>query len=117
MLFFATSYLGFFFIPGILAVKGAISGCVFTAMLRSDSELQFFRSLAEVLFPGVFLLSALLILGRVCMRCSVRLYRLRTGETLPPGEPVSRPIAAALILLLMASAVKIYALPFLLGSV
>ena len=63
----------------------------------------------------MFLLSALLILGRLCMLWSVRLFRLRAGESLPPGDSVSGPLAAVLILLLMASAMKIYALPALLG--
>ena len=116
MLLFATSYLGFFFIPGILTLKGVLSACVFTAMMRGAADYQLFHALAELLIPGVFVLSALLILGRFCMLRSVRLYRIRSGESLPPDFAVSRPIAAALVLFLMASAMKIYALPLLPAS-
>lgn len=116
LLLLATSYLGFFFVPGILSVKGFFSGSVFTAMLRSAEESAYYRAAAELLLPGVFLLPALLLLGQISMRASVRLFRCRAGEALPPGRPVSRPLAAVLILMLLASAMKTYAVPYLLGA-
>ena len=116
LLLLATSYLGFIFVPGILSVKGFFSGAVFTAMLRSADDAAFYRAAAELLLPGVFLLPALLLLGQICMRASVRLFRCRSGEALPPAPPISRSLAAVLILFLMASAMKTYAVPYLLGA-
>ena len=69
---------------------------------------------AELLLPGVFLISSMLILGQLCMGWSVRLFRCRTGETLPPGENCSRALGLVLVLLLLASAMKTYAVPYLL---
>ena len=116
LLLLATSYLGFFFVPGILSVKGFFSGCVFTAMLRSTEEYAYDRAAAELLLPGVFVLPALILLGQISMRASVRLFRCRAGETLPPGPPISGPLAVGLVLMLLASAMKTFAVPFLLRA-
>ena len=115
MILLATSYLGFLLIPGVLAVKGFLSGCVFTAGVRQASAGGFYRAAADLMIPGVFLLPAHLILGRLCMGWSVRLLRCRAGETIPPGTAGTAPLGAVLILLLMASAAKSYVLPFILN--
>ena len=113
MLLMATSYLGFFLIPGVLAVKGFLSGSVFTACLQSGTAHGLYQACIELMLPGVFLLPALLILGQLCMRWSVRLFRCRAGQTLPPDASGSRALGAVMILLLLASAAKIYIVPYL----
>ena len=115
MLFLATSYLGFFLIPGIFSVKGFLSASVFTACFRGDLPNGFQLACLELFLPGVFLLPAMLILGQCCMRWSVRLLRCRTGEYITPDPSSSRVIGAALILFLMASAVKTYLVPYVLN--
>lgn len=113
MLLLSSSFLGFFLIPGVLAVRGFLSGIVFTACLRSKVPHALYRACAELLAPGLFLLPALLILGQICMRWSVRLYRCRRGETLAPDAVSPRELGAVFILLLLASVVKSYVVPYL----
>ena len=115
MLMLATSYLGFLLIPGVLSVKGFLSGCVFTAGMRGDFGAGFYRAAAELLTPGVFLLPALLVLGKLCMVWSSRLLRCRLGETVPPGQSCSAPLGLVLVCLLLASAAKCYVVPFMLN--
>ena len=115
MLLLATSYLGFFLIPGVFAVKGFLSGSVFTVWIRGDAASGLLRACAELMLPGVFLLSAMLVMGQLCMSWSVRLYRIRSGETVPRTHGAPRMIAAASILLLFSSAIKTYLVPYLLG--
>ena len=114
MLFLATSYLGFFLIPGVFSVKGFLSSSVFTACFRGNLPNGFQLACLELFLPGVFLLPAMLILGQCCMRWSVRLLRCRLGEFIPPDPSSSRAIGAALVLFLMASAVKAYLVPYIL---
>lgn len=114
MLLLSTSYLGFLLIPGVLSAKGFLSGSVFTVCLRGGAAHGLIQAITELLLPGVFLLPALLILGQLCMGWSVRLFRCRSGEALPPGPGSSRALGMALILLLLASAMKTYAVPYLL---
>lgn len=116
MILLATSYLGFLMIPLMLAAKGFLSGCVFTAGIREASAGGLYCAIAELMIPGVFLLPALLILGRLCMGWSVRLLQYRSGDTVPPPETSgTAPLGVALILLLLASAAKTYVVPFILN--
>ena len=117
MLLFATSYLGFLFIPGVFAVKGFFSTSVFTSCICGQFPHGLERACIFLLFPGLFLLPAMLILGRRCMHWSVRLFRCRAGELIPPDAGASRTLAAAFVLMLMASAMKSYVVPFVLGLI
>ena len=115
MLFLATSYLGFLFIPGVLSLKGFLSASVFTICIRSDCPHSLEQACAGLLLPGFFLLPAMLILGQRCMYCSVRQFRLRAGEMVPPDASAHGVLGAVLVLLLMASAVKAYVVPYVLN--
>ena len=115
MLLLATSYLGFLMIPWVIALKGFFTASVFTAWIRSGTAHALLRASVSLLLPGAFLLPALLILGQLCMFRSARLFRCRNGEALPPQSGVSRAIASSLILLILASAVKTYLVPYLLS--
>ena len=114
LLFLSTAYLGFLLVPVVFGVKGFLSGSVFTAYLRSDVPRALFRALAELALPGICLLPALLILGSFCMRRSVLLLERRWGDGMfPPQEHGAQPLSAVLILLLLAAALKTYAVPYL----
>ena len=115
MLFLATSYLGFLFIPGVLSLKGFLSASVFTACIHSDCPHGLERACVGLLLPGIFLLPALLMLGQRCMHCSVRQLRFRAGEMVPPDSAAPGALGAVLMLLLMASAVKAYVVPYVLN--
>ena len=115
MLFLATSYLGFALIPGVLSLKGFLSASVFTASIRGDLPHGIEQSLIWLIFPGLFLLPAMLILGGQCMHWSVRLFCCRAGELIPPDPSATRAIGTALVLLLAASAVKAYLVPYVLN--
>lgn len=115
MLFLATSYLGFFFVPAVFSFKGFLSASVFTACIRSDLPHSLDRACAGLLLPGVFLLPAMLILGQRCMHWSVRLLRCRSGEWIAPDPTAPRALGTALVFLLAASAVKAYVVPYVLG--
>ena len=77
MLFLATSYLGFLFVPVVFSLKGFLSASVFTVCICSDLPHGLEHACAELILPGVFLLPAMLILGQRCMHWSVRLFRCR----------------------------------------
>lgn len=114
MLLMSTSYLGFAAVPLILAVKGFLSSSSITVCLRAVPA-DLFRSLLQILLPGMFLLPALFLLGAFSMRRSVRLLSLRWGDQpLPPENSDLRTLAAAAILLLLTAAVKIYVIPAML---
>ena len=115
MILLSTSYLGFLLIPGVFSVKGFLSGCVFTAAVREMSASAIYRAVAELLIPGAFLLPALLVVGQLCLRWSVRLLRCRSGETLSPGPAATAPLGLSFTLLLLASATKTYVVPFILN--
>ena len=114
MLFLATSYFGFLLIPGVFSVKGFLSASVFTACIRGGAAHGLEQACAVLFLPGFFLIPAMLILGQTCMHWSVRLLRCRAGELIPPDPSASHSLGLALILLLMASAVKCYAVPYIL---
>ena len=115
MLFFATSYLGFALIPGVFSLKGFLSASVFTACVRGNLSHGLERAFIWLIFPGLFLLPAMLILGQRCMLWSVRLLRCRVGEMIPPDPEAPRALVSALVLILTASAVKAYLVPFVLN--
>ena len=114
MLLLSSSYLGFLLMPSVLFGKGFLTGSYFTVCLRGTAEDRVFLAAAELL-PDLFLFPALLVLGQLCMCWSVRLFRCRAGETLPPAAPSAGPLALVLIMLLFAAAVKAYAVPYLLS--
>lgn len=115
MLFLATSYYGFFLIPGFFSVKGFLSASVFTACFRGKNMDGLGMAILELFLPGVFLLPALLILGQCCIDGSVRLFRCRSGEYIPPNSSSTRAIGVAFVFLMMASAIKVYVVPFILN--
>ena len=115
MLFLATSYLGFIFIPGVLSLKGFLSASVFTACIRSNLPHGLERACTGLFLPGIFLLPAMLILGQRCMYWSVRQLRLRAGELAAPDPAAHRALGCAFALLLIASAVKAYVVPYVLN--
>ena len=103
------------FIPGVLSLKGFLSASVFTACIHSDCPHGLERACVGLLLPGIFLLPALLMLGQRCMHCSVRQLRFRAGEMVPPDSAAPGALGAVLMLLLMASAVKAYVVPYVLN--
>ena len=112
LLFLATSYLGFLFVPTVFSVKGFFSSSVFTACVRSVSlEL----ACAELFLPGIFLLPAMLILGLHSMQWSVQLLRCRAGELVPQDPTAPRTFGSVFVLLLVASAMKAYVVPYVLN--
>ena len=112
LLLLSTSYLGFVLVPLILACKGFLTGSAITVCLRGDSADAWATILIQIGLPGLLLLPALLLLGALSMRRSVRLMSMRWSEQpLPPGESDSRPLAAAAILLLLTAAMKTYVIP------
>ena len=117
MLFLATSYLGFLFIPAIFSVKGFFSASVFTASIRGDFSHGLEQACARLFLPGIFLLPAMLILGQRCMYWSVRLFRCRAGEMVPPDSSAPRTIGIALLFLLIAAAMKAYIVPYVLDLI
>ena len=114
MLFLATSYYGFVCIPGVFSLKGFLSASVFTACVRSDVPHGLEQACIWMLLPGIFLLPAMMILGQRCMYWSVRLLRCRVGEMIPHDPSAPHSLGVSLVLLLMASAVKYYAVPYIL---
>lgn len=115
MLFLATSYLGFLFVPIVFSLKGFLSASVFTACMCSDLPHGLERACAGLILPGVFLLPAMLILGQRCIHWSVRLFRCRSGEWIAPDPTAPRALGTALVFLLAAAAVKAYVVPYVLG--
>lgn len=114
MMFLATSYLGFLFIPAIFSVKGFFSASVFTACIRSNFLSGLEQACVRLFLPGMFLLPAMLILGQRCMHWSVRLFRCRAGEMIPPDSTAPRTLGIVLFFILIASVMKAFVVPFVL---
>ena len=112
LLFLATSYLGFLLIPGVFCVRGFLSASAFTVCICSGIPHALEQACVRLFFPGLFLLPALLILGRRCMYWSVRMLRCRAGELLPPNTESSRPLALSFLLLMAAAVMKTYIVPY-----
>ena len=117
-LLLTTTYLGFLLVPFVVALKGFVSGTIFLAFLQSEVPHAFLLAGISVCLPGIFVLPALFLLGRLYMQLSFRLLcRMRGDTSYGVEERQERVLAAVFVLLLAAALTESYAVPALLKLV
>lgn len=111
-LLLSTTYIGFLFVPAVLALKGFFTGAMYLAFVQSGAPNAFLLAGISLCLPGIFVLPALLLLGNMCMALSFQLLcRMRGAQIGAVGNRYDRGLAAAFVLLLAAALLETYVLP------
>lgn len=110
----STTYIGFLFVPAVLALKGFFTGALFLALVQSGEPNAYMLAGISLCLPGIFVLPALLLLGHMCMALSFQLLcRMRGAQVTGVSDRYDRALAAAFVLLLIAALIETYVLPSL----
>lgn len=117
-LILSTTYLGFCLVPFVFLAKGFLSGAVFLTYLQNGDTNAYLKAAICICLPGIFVLPALMLLGRMCMQLSFQLLcRLRGAPPLDSDAVQQRALAAIAVLFLLAALTESYVVPTLLGMV
>lgn len=117
-LILSTTYLGFFLVPFAFLLKGILSGAMFQTYLQSGETHAFVKASICICLPNLFVLPALILLGRLCMQLSFQmLCRLRGAPPSGTDALQQRALAAIAVLFLLAAFTESYVVPTLLGMV
>ena len=117
-LLLSTTYLGFLLVPPVFAVKGFLMGTLFFAYLHSGQNRPYLAAGISLCLPELFIVSALFLLGNLCMHLSFQLLcRFRGAPAAAVGERHERVLAAIFILLLLAAVIETYVVPLLIRAV